>query len=162
MTYGMLVDPLAEAEGAPRLELPGGISLDAAAEAIAALLDTDPRVERFVLVVGGEVAGATSRTYARTVLMAQPPRGPGDEVRAGTLGESTRFTVIAFRCAICGRCAYTAFYDDRFRPVCEIAGHGPMELRAGGEGNGRGGYGAGGAGGNGRRPDDAPGPAAAS
>ncbi|WP_405706378.1 hypothetical protein OG264_04120 [Streptomyces xanthophaeus] len=127
MSYGMLVDPRAESEGAPRLELPAGTSLDDAAEALGRVLAAHELLDRVLLVVGDEEAGATSRSYARIVL-GITPRGPGDEARATVPGESTRFSVIAFRCASCGSRAYTAFYDDRYRPVCRTGDHGPMEL----------------------------------
>ncbi|MFZ3493202.1 hypothetical protein ACODT5_08210 [Streptomyces sp. 5.8] len=127
MTYGMLVDPRAGSEGAPRLELPAGTSLDDAAAALGRLLAGDERLDRVVLVVGGEETGATSRSYARVVL-GSTSRGPGDEARAAVPGESTRFSVIAFRCDACGSRAYTAFYDDRYRPVCRVGDHGSMEL----------------------------------
>ncbi|MGW0874532.1 hypothetical protein ACWD3Z_29215 [Streptomyces sp. NPDC002740] len=129
MSYAMLVDPRAEGAGAPWLALPAGTALNDAAEALEQLLQAEGRPDRLLLVVGDERIGATSSTYLRTVLGLQPDRGPGDEVRAAAPGESTRFSVIAFRCAVCGSCAYTAFYDDRYRPVCRAGDHGPMELR---------------------------------
>ncbi|MFF1442012.1 hypothetical protein [Streptomyces sp. NPDC058295] len=125
----MLVDPRAEGGGAPWLSLPAGTALNDAAEVLERLLNAEERLDRLLLVVGGQRIGATSSTYLRTVLGIQPARGPGDEVRAAAPGESTRFSVIAFRCARCGSCAYTAFYDDRYRPVCRTGDHGPMELR---------------------------------
>ncbi|WP_411102905.1 hypothetical protein [Streptomyces sp. cmx-4-9] len=129
MGYGMLVDPRAEGEGAPRLELPAQTPLDDAAAALGRLLAEDEHLDRVVLVVGGQEAGATSRSYARVVL-GLTSRGAGDETRAAAPGESTRFSVIAFRCAACGSRAYTAFYDDRYLPVCRVSDHGPMELPA--------------------------------
>ncbi|MFG3029428.1 hypothetical protein ACGFZJ_13080 [Streptomyces sp. NPDC048253] len=125
----MLVDPRAEGGGAPWLSLPAGTALNDAAEVLERLLNAEERLDRLLLLVGDQRIGATSRTYLRTVLGTQPARGPGDEVRAAAPGESTRFSVIAFRCAECGSCAYTAFYDDRYRPVCRTGDHGPMELR---------------------------------
>ncbi|MFD7939634.1 hypothetical protein ACFV4T_34810 [Streptomyces sp. NPDC059755] len=125
----MLVDPRAEGGGAPWLSLPAGTALNDAAEVLERLLNAEERLDRLLLLVGDQWIGATSRTYLRTVLGTQPARGPGDEVRAAAPGESTRFSVIAFRCAECGSCAYAAFYDDRYRPVCRTGDHGPMELR---------------------------------
>ncbi|KQX65029.1 MULTISPECIES: hypothetical protein [unclassified Streptomyces] len=129
MSYAMLVDPRAEGGGAPWLSLPAGTALNDAAEVLRRWLNEEERPDRLLLVVGDERIGATSSTYLRIVLEMQPARGPGDEVRAAAPGESTRFRVIAFRCAQCGSCAYTAFYDDRYRPVCRAGDHGPMELR---------------------------------
>ncbi|MDR6974086.1 hypothetical protein J2X68_000764 [Streptomyces sp. 3330] len=130
MRYAMLVDPRAEDGGVvPWLSLPAGTALNDAAEALERLLTAGDRPERLLLFVGDERIGATSGTYLRAVLGIQPDRGPGDEVRAAAPGESTRFSLIAFRCAVCGSCAYTAFYDDRYRPSCRAGDHGPMELR---------------------------------
>ncbi|MFD8590755.1 hypothetical protein ACFV1B_14610 [Streptomyces sp. NPDC059637] len=124
----MLVDPRAEGEGAPCLSLPAGTALDDAAGALLRLLAAKECPDRILIVVGGEEVGTTSSTYLRAVLGTQASRGPGDEVRAAAPGESTRFGVVAFRCAVCGSSAYTAFYDDRYRPECREGDHGPMEL----------------------------------
>ncbi|WP_327312172.1 hypothetical protein [Streptomyces sp. NBC_01235] len=125
----MLVDPRAQGEGASWLLFPAGTALNDVAEVLGRLLAAEEHPDRILLVVGDERVGATSSGYLRTVLGMQPNRGPGDEVRAAAPGESTRFSVIAFRCAVCGSSAYTAFYDDRFRPECRTGDHGPMELR---------------------------------
>ncbi|MEU3615668.1 hypothetical protein ABZ725_25530 [Streptomyces sp. NPDC006872] len=129
MSYAMLVDPRAEVEGSERVLLPAGTALNDAAEALGRLLVLEERLDRILIVVGDVQIGVTSSTYLRTVLGMQPTRGSGDEVRAAAPGESTRFSVIAFRCAMCGSYAYAAFYDDRYRPVCQAGEHGPMELR---------------------------------
>ena len=129
MDYAFLVDPKAEAEGVVRLELPNGVPVDTAADALARLMDADDQVELVALVVGGELVGATSRSYTRIVLAMRYVRGAGDEVRAGRQGESTRYSLIEFGCPECESKAYTAFYDERFTPSCEQIGHGPMELR---------------------------------
>ncbi|WP_093779347.1 hypothetical protein [Streptomyces sp. yr375] len=113
----------------PWLLVPAGTELDDVAEALGRLLGAAECPERLLLVVGDERVGVTSSAYLRAVLGMQAVRGPGDEVRAAAPGESTRFSVVAFRCAVCGSCAYTAFYDDRYRPVCRSGEHGPMELR---------------------------------
>ncbi|MCZ2525590.1 hypothetical protein [Streptomyces sp. HB2AG] len=125
----MLVDPRAGREGAPRLSLPAGTAPDDVAGALRCLLAAEGGPDRILIVVGGEEVGATSGTYLRAILGTQASRGPGDEVRAAAPGESTRFGVVAFRCAVCGSSAYTAFYDDRYRPECREGDHGPMELR---------------------------------
>lgn len=129
MRYAMLLDPRAQGDGVPCLLFPAGTELNDVAEALGRLLSGEECPERLLLVAGDEQVGATSSAYLRTVLGMQAPRGPGDEVRAAAPGESTRFSVIAFRCAVCGSRAYTAFYDDRYRPVCQSGDHGPMELR---------------------------------
>lgn len=129
MNYAVLVDPRARDEGASLLLLPAGTALNDVAEALGRLLGAEEPLDRLLLIVGDERVGATSSAYLRTVLGMQAVRGPGDEVRAAAPGESTRFSVIAFRCAVCGSSAYTAFYDDRYRPVCRTGEHGPMELR---------------------------------
>ena len=130
MSYEVLMDPGAVGEGAPCLSLPAGTSLNDAAEALRRLLTAEGRLDRVRLIVGGDDVGATSSAYVRAILGMQKDRGPGDEVRAALPGESTRFSVIAFRCVTCGSRAYTAFYDDRYRPLCRTDGHGPMVLRA--------------------------------
>lgn len=127
--YALLLDPHADGSGAIRLVLPDGAPLDAAADALAGLLELDDTVDQIDLVVGAEKVGTTSRSYARVVLEMRHTRSSGDEVRAGWPGESTRYSLLEFACDVCGGRSYATFYDERFTPVCDRPEHGRMQLR---------------------------------
>jgi hypothetical protein len=125
--YEILIDPEVGSGDAVRLEVPAGLPLGETATAVDAVLAADDAHNRIVLVVGGRSIGVTSRSYLVENFGPAQTRALGDAERATQPGESTRYRVIAFRCAQCGRQAYTAFYDVRFHPVCDVAGHGAMD-----------------------------------
>ncbi len=110
----------------PRIDVPTDASPDDVAAALEAVLDADRDAAYLVLAAGGCLVGVTSR---RHLAMFGPPqlRSVGDADRASQPGESTHYQVITFRCGVCGHVTYTAFYDERYRPTCQVAEHGPME-----------------------------------
>ncbi|MFB8101088.1 hypothetical protein ACFUJ0_05905 [Streptomyces sp. NPDC057242] len=129
MKYAMLVGPAAAPDGAARLEVPDGATLDGTAGALDLLFATRPALDRVVLVVDGTVVGISTRAHLSTVRALGVVRGAGEEDRGRQPVESTQYTVLTFRCPSCERTAWTAFYDERYRPRCEADGHGAMELR---------------------------------
>ncbi|AXI84582.1 hypothetical protein ACPC37_33540 [Streptomyces griseoincarnatus] len=81
MKYAMLVGPGAAPEGAARLDVPDGATLDDTAHALDLLLATRPALDRVVLAVGGTVVGVTTRAHLSTVRALGVVRGAGEEDR---------------------------------------------------------------------------------
>ncbi|MBO3748372.1 hypothetical protein J5X84_20040 [Streptosporangiaceae bacterium NEAU-GS5] len=111
-----------------RLDLAAGSSVQDAAEALEALLADDVSVDGVVVVVGGEVVGATSR--GRLIRLGSAVlRSIGDGAGATLPGESLHYRIVRFACATCGSQARRVHVDPRAAPVCPN-GHGIMELVA--------------------------------
>lgn len=119
----MLLDPSAGAEGALRLDLPGGMSAEDVADALESALAAEP-VERILIVIGDEEAGIASRdALAR---LSPTVRAYGDGAGATLPGESLRYRLLRYSCGTCGAQARRVHVDPRDPPQCPN-GHGPMD-----------------------------------
>jgi len=85
--------------------------------------NADPTLPCVMLTVEGEVVGLVTRgSFARSTGTAGEPSPSPYELGVGermTLpGESTRYRLLAFECAICGSKAHRVYYDERDLPDC--------------------------------------------
>src|SRR5690606_21584734 len=140
--YQSLVDPDAEAADAAD----PGRTADAAGSDRTALLDLPPatppgegaamleelfathgELQRVRLSVGGTVVGVCTREFLRE-LGAETYRGVGDGDGATLPGESARYRLLTYGCAVCPHLTYRVHIDERDTPRCPD-GHGELTLR---------------------------------
>lgn len=124
-SYGILVDPSVTEEVLLALDLPDGTSEVVAAEALEALLVTEPAVELVTIIVAGRVVGVSSRM--RLTGLGTTIRSVGDGDGATLPGRSTRFRLLRFRCQHCQSDVRRVHVDERELPRCPL-GHGELEL----------------------------------
>ncbi|MEV3993795.1 hypothetical protein AB0J57_33420 [Streptomyces sp. NPDC049837] len=121
----LLFDPSAPADGAVRLDLPGGLTLEDAAGALEALLAAEA-VEYVLVVVDGRPVGATSRSWLVRI-GATGMRSLGDGAGATLPGESLRYRLLRYTCGTCRAEIRRVHVDPRDPPACPN-GHGILEL----------------------------------
>ncbi|OKJ71167.1 hypothetical protein AMK31_35450 [Streptomyces sp. TSRI0107] len=71
--FDILFDRSAAAEGAERIELPGGISLEAAAAVVETYFLEHPGAERLAVAANGVVLGVTTRSVVMGSFRGAPP-----------------------------------------------------------------------------------------
>ncbi|MGI5243003.1 hypothetical protein [Dactylosporangium sp. CA-139066] len=123
MDYSILLDPAARPGPLPRVELPAGMPVLAAAEALEALFEAAPGIQGVSVVVGAEELGATSRQH---IMPDGHVRGLGDGDGASLPGFSGRYELLRYVCGVCDEVTYRLHVDPRDPPVCP-RGHGPLE-----------------------------------
>lgn len=131
--YQSLVDPDAEPEEAAdtdptaRFDLPPTTPPGEGAAMLEDLFATYGELERVLLSVGGTAVGVCTREFLRE-LGAEVYRGVGDGDGATLPGESTRYRLLTFGCAVCPHLTFRVHIDERDIPQCPD-GHGALTLR---------------------------------
>lgn len=119
--YAVLLDPAASPAGAAALDLPAGLPVLEAAEALEALFQQH-RLDLVAVSVGGRCLGATTR---RLVQPPDPIRGIDAGDGPTLAGYSSAYELLEFRCGSCTAVTYRLHVDPRDPPACPN-GHGPL------------------------------------
>lgn len=119
--YLILLDPNASADPPITLDLPRGVDV---AEALEALLVAEPRVEEVKIVVDAEEIGVSSRGRVAE-LTGSDHRLIGDGDGAALPGWSAKYRLLRFTCPACSAEVRRVHVDERNPPQCPN-GHGPL------------------------------------
>lgn len=123
--YGIFLDPSGQPDRRCVLDLCDDVPVSAVAEALQSLFASNRSLDAVTIESGENVHGVCTRQRLER-LGGNVPHRSSEAERASSLGESTHYELLRYRCARCGNETARMFYDARDLPVCS-EGHGAME-----------------------------------